>query len=213
VDEELKDDVKAPVGENGGSLSNTAEAVPNWSPSSNEAAAPAKEETDMALGNAVFTMGQVGGDARNDDVDDTSVGHLNEMIHKGDVADALAVLRNKTHLAFMADTNGMTPLHWAADSGRSEVMKALIAMLGDDAAAAQMRVNVQDHEGNTPLHFAAMTENDDVARILIAAGADPKVENEYGMAAIAFTSGDKWAAFLSGSRQCQWVANDPLQGG
>lgn len=154
-------------------------AVPKWSPDSRGEVAPeggSAGTLGSTFGNSVSTMTQSVGDT--DDVDETPVGKLNELIHNSDVSAALQVLRRSPDLAFKADKDGMTPMHWAADSGSCEVLNALLALLGSDASLAKQRVNMLDADGSTPLDFAVITENEDIARLLAKAGADPAVGNE-----------------------------------
>jgi len=173
------------------------EAVPAWSPEDRgEAAESAGKGSSGAFGVTVSTMGQLG-DSDDNDVDETPVGQLNELIHKSDITGALKVLRKSADLAFQADKDGMTPMHWAADSDNGEVMKALVELLGNDDALAKSRVNMRDADGNTPLHFAVMSENEEMARLLVEAGADPKVENEEGETPCELASGEEWAAIFS----------------
>jgi ankyrin repeat protein len=58
------------------------------------------------------------------------------------------------------DTEGKTPLHWAAGSGRAEVVKYLIDV-GADA-------NAKDSKGMTPLAEARFFGHKDIAELLAA---------------------------------------------
>lgn len=180
------------------------DAVPGWSPNVGaDIAMPAKADAGMnGFGPTVSTMGLLGADDdRGNDVDETPVGQLNELIHNGDITGALTVLRGSPDLAFKADKDGMTPLHWAADRGNPEVTRALLALLGDDLEITRSRMNARDDSGDTPLHYAVNTESEDVAKLLIAAGADPHVENEEGETplALAEASGEAWTAVFESS--------------
>lgn len=53
-----------------------------------------------------------------------------------------------------------TALHYAANNGHAEVVKALLAHGAD--------VNITDDDGNTPLHFAANKARADVVRVLLS---------------------------------------------
>jgi len=169
------------------------ESVPAWTPEDRGEAAPISGANAGSFGVAVSTMGQLGED---DDVDETPVGQLNELIHNSDIKAALKVLSKSSDLAFKPDKDGMTPMHWAADSDTGEVMKCLIDLLGTEPAVAKTRVNMRDADGNTPLHFAVMAENEDMARLLVAAGADPKAENEDGETSIQLASGEEWTSIF-----------------
>ncbi|OQA06241.1 MAG: Phosphocholine transferase AnkX [bacterium ADurb.Bin374] len=63
-------------------------------------------------------------------------------------------------------TNGITPLHLAAESGDAAAT-ALLIMFG-------ARVNAADRRGRTPLHIAAEKGYAEVARLLVERGADPR---------------------------------------
>jgi ankyrin repeat protein len=65
----------------------------------------------------------------------------------------------------------MTPLHYAADEGHTEVVELLIANGAD--------VNAEDEEGWTPFHLAAYWGGKDIVELLIAAGADVNAKNNW----------------------------------
>lgn len=173
--------------------------APSWVPPSGPGglvlAPPAEtsqDEPHMQLGPSVSTLGRIGGEQGvPDDIDETPVGQLNEMIHQGDVAGAMAVLKSAPDLAFKADKDGMTPLHWAADRGCEQVMDVLLAMLGNGAEAAS-RLNVCDHNGDTALHYSIMAESEGSARKLFNAGADVNISNEDGETPLALAKEQGW---------------------
>lgn len=78
----------------------------------------------------------------------------------------------------LRDSEGMTPLHYAADRGNAEILDILITY-GADA-------NSQDNEGQTPLMLAVMCENEDIVRSLLQkeVGADVTIRNNDGESAI-----------------------------
>lgn len=174
-------------------------AVPNWTPESKGASSGGAKGASGNFGMAVSTMGQmVGEDGEEDDVDETPVGQLNELIHNGDSVEALQVLKKFPDLAFKPDKDGMTPLHWAADSDNSEVMQALLKLLGD-SDAAKTRIDAKDADGNTALHFAVMSESQEMARLLVGAGANPDAENEDGETPLQLADGEDWSSIFGGS--------------
>lgn len=96
------------------------------------------------------------------------------------------------------DWGGQTPLHLAVNRGHVDIVELLLERGADP--------NAQDADGNTPLHIAAMTkyfsdvaetmfkaapkvlgfaefpyDRTDVVRLLLEYGADPTLENYYGM--------------------------------
>ena len=64
----------------------------------------------------------------------------------------------------LAGRSGMTPLHWAAYNGFSDIARALIA--------GGAPVNARDGKGMTPLFLALREGHPDTARIMILKGAD-----------------------------------------
>jgi len=73
------------------------------------------------------------------------------------LADPRVMPDNLNHL----DKNGSTPLHYAAEYGKSEVVKVLLA---------DVRVNfhAQDRYGRTPLYVAGSKNKLDVVRVILA---------------------------------------------
>ena len=73
-----------------------------------------------------------------------------------------------------ADEEGCTPLSCAADAGRSECVKLLLAAPGID-------VNKEDKDGWTPLHYAACWGHSECVKLLLAApGIDVNMANKNG---------------------------------
>ena len=70
------------------------------------------------------------------------------------------------------DSQGDTPLHWAALWGRTDVAKLLLAR-GADA-------NAVENACHTPLDLAAANGNKDVAELLLAYGADVNAKHCHG---------------------------------
>jgi hypothetical protein len=68
------------------------------------------------------------------------------------------------------DEGGMTPLHYAASAGHSEVGKLLL----ENGAILDFR----DAEGATPLYFAAYFGRTEMAAFLLDRGADPNACNQ-----------------------------------
>ncbi|OPL07303.1 hypothetical protein AM593_04355, partial [Mytilus galloprovincialis] len=58
-----------------------------------------------------------------------------------------------------------TPLHLAADNGRTNCVRELLS--ADHSAA-----NDEDENSNTPLHLAALSGHSKVANLLLTNGAD-----------------------------------------
>ena len=64
---------------------------------------------------------------------------------------------------------GGTPLHAAANSGRTEVAALLIAAGGD--------VNADSRQLSTPLHLAVQLGNRELVELLLSKGANPERRN------------------------------------
>ena len=87
--------------------------------------------------------------------------------------DALAdVLDKNRDLVNVLDVDGMTPLHWAADRGHTEMVRFLLRRGAD--------CNALDHCLNSPLHIAGMAGQKEVVRLLIDARADLTLVNAEG---------------------------------
>lgn len=62
------------------------------------------------------------------------------------------------------DRLGRTPLHYAANEGRTRDAASLLTERADP--------NAKDDNGFTPLHFAAQSESLEIAKLLLANGAE-----------------------------------------
>lgn len=73
------------------------------------------------------------------------------------------------------DKDGKTPLHFASIHHQFEISKTLIQYGAD--------VNLKDENGNTPIFDAVFNTNgfDDIILLLKEKGADPSLENNYGI--------------------------------
>ena len=93
----------------------------------------------------------------------------------GDVATIRTLVEADKTLLDARDSDGSTPLHYAAWKGQPEVVTLLLE-LGADIQA----VNQNSHWGTTPLHAAAHGNQSKAARILIEKGADIHALNHRG---------------------------------
>ncbi len=93
-----------------------------------------------------------------------------------DVANTIRALLEAGAQAGTADNDGITPLHWAAGHGMSDIIRLLIA--------AGANVNARDKFSYTPLHQAVSAGHLEAARVLIDAGADVNVRSSHGETAL-----------------------------
>ena len=63
-------------------------------------------------------------------------------------------------------------LHWAADNGNADLVRALLLNRADP--------NSRDEDGQTPLHYAAICEYREIYDMLVGAGADENAEDGQG---------------------------------
>jgi ankyrin repeat protein len=82
----------------------------------------------------------------------------------------------------LADKKQQTPLHWAAVTGHTHVVKLLL----DTGHVDSGRL---DEDGQTSLHQAAVNGNTDIAKLLVEAGADKEAKN-----------GDGWTPLYQAAR-------------
>src|SRR5258708_18975685 len=84
-----------------------------------------------------------------------------ESVKAGDlsaVRDVLSQIKNPNQ----TEPDGTTPLHWAVERNRSDIVRALLA--------AGARVNAKNRYGVTPLELAATTGSASVTQTLINPG-------------------------------------------
>ncbi len=79
----------------------------------------------------------------------------------------------------VTDFEGRTALILAALEGHTEAVGALLAVAGID-------VNIQNRHGFTALMMAALEEHTEIARMLLKAGADWRIRNNRGQAALDY---------------------------
>ena len=95
---------------------------------------------------------------------------LFEAAKKGNVSDAQEALDAGADVN-AKDDHQMTPLHWAAGFGHTDVVRLLIKKVAD--------INAEDNKQWTPLHLAAISVHTDTVRLLIEKGANPNTKDRY----------------------------------
>src|SRR5579871_5322597 len=88
---------------------------------------------------------------------------LLEAVKAGDLPAVQASLQRHKE-ANQAEPDGTTPLHWAVQEERQDIVQALLA--------AGANVNAKNRYGSTPLVLAATGGNAQLTKLLIKSGAD-----------------------------------------
>jgi ankyrin repeat protein len=101
-------------------------------------------------------------------------GEIHDAAMYGDLDKVKALLNDNPNLVSSQDTNGCTPLYWAASAGHKDIAELLLAKGAD--------VNAKGRKGYTPLHEAAMSlfQSTNLVELLLAKGADVNARNDDG---------------------------------
>jgi ankyrin repeat protein len=100
-----------------------------------------------------------------------SSARLAELIHSGDVAGAMELLKKGAH-GHAVEPDGTTALHWAAQLDDLRLARALLA--------AGAHVRAANRYGVTPLALAAINGSAPMVELLLKAGADPNAASGEG---------------------------------
>jgi ankyrin repeat protein len=104
-----------------------------------------------------------------------------EAAMKGDVATVRRLIQQGANVD-VAQGDGMTALHWAADRGDTAIASALLR--------AKASVRATTRIGSyTPLHIAAKNGYGGIVKALLAAGSDPKAPTTSGATPLHFAAG------------------------
>eukprot|EP01088_Endostelium_zonatum_P012378 TRINITY_DN26580_c0_g1_i1.p1 TRINITY_DN26580_c0_g1~~TRINITY_DN26580_c0_g1_i1.p1 ORF type:complete len:154 (+),score=56.08 TRINITY_DN26580_c0_g1_i1:39-500(+) len=107
---------------------------------------------------------------------DSFEGALFQAAKSGYADDAGDLIKNKRVAPNHKDSQGNTPLHYAAAGGHLEVVKILLAAPG-------IKVNEPNGVGDLPIHKAAWKGFAEVINALVAGGADLSGKNKEGKTA------------------------------
>lgn len=94
----------------------------------------------------------------------------------GDLVRVIALLAQGADVDTRTESNGYTPLIWAASRGHAETVRILLGASAD--------VNVQAKDGQTALMRACDNGHIEIAAVLVGAGADVNLATENGVTAL-----------------------------
>src|SRR5438132_7542813 len=97
---------------------------------------------------------------------------LADAIQSGQRAAAIEMIAKKSADVNAAETDGTTPLIWAANLNDTDLAVRLLK--------AGANPNVHNQLGSTPLTEAAFNSNTELVQALLASGADPDVPGADG---------------------------------
>ncbi|XP_031846542.1 acyl-CoA-binding domain-containing protein 6 [Nomia melanderi] len=93
-----------------------------------------------------------------------------DWIKEGHEQNVQETLKREQGLVNIMDSEGLLPIHWAADRGHVGIIELLIK--------EGANVNSQDTDGQTPLHYAASCGHIDVVKYLLSIGAESIKDND-----------------------------------
>ena len=98
------------------------------------------------------------------------------------ISGAYKILIDKSEPFFLTvlDHDGNTPLHEAAISGHSSMLKALVKKLAGYSTYST-QINKKNHSGNTPLHLAFQFDHPEIVELLVRGGASGIIKNNAQM--------------------------------
>ncbi len=101
---------------------------------------------------------------------------LTAAARDGDIVRIIALLAQGAEVDTRTETNGYTPLIWAASRGHAETVRLLLS--------AGARANIQSNDGQTALMRACDNGRVEIAAVLVGAGADVNLATENGVTAL-----------------------------
>jgi ankyrin repeat protein len=109
-----------------------------------------------------------------------------EALRKGDVAAAKDLIEKSPQLLEMRDSDGDTPLHYAAHGGSAELINYFI-----DKGA---KLELQDARQKTPLHLAAINDRREAVSVLLKRGAALETRDDYERTALILCARERGQA-------------------
>ncbi|PUU84162.1 ankyrin repeat-containing domain protein, partial [Tuber borchii] len=95
----------------------------------------------------------------------------------------ILIAKGRPSLLTGSDQDGNTPLHEAAISGHSSMLKALVKKFTRDRTYSN-EINKKNHSGNTPLHLALQFDHTEIVELLVNKGADTTIKNNAQITAL-----------------------------
>lgn len=120
---------------------------------------------------------KAGSNVNQQDADGDTPLHLAIRNDSLDAKTILLLLKTGKVKIETQNKKGMTPLMVAAEAGRSDCIKMLLA--------CKASMKAVDNKGNTALLWAVLNENERCAALLMQAGADPAHKNNEGKNAVS----------------------------
>ena len=140
----------------------------------------------------------------------SNVAKLHEAVKRGDVRAIAALLDEDRDLANSlseTDARGTYPLHVAAEFGRAEAARVLLARGAD--------VTLLDSENAAiALGWAAFFGRPEVVAVLLEAGSEPSQRNKHGLTPLACAVGGtqgRWRQFSDATARDWQAAADAIR--
>ncbi len=109
-----------------------------------------------------------------------------DLLRKGDIAAVKALVEKSPQVLEARDSDGMTPLHYAAMAGGAELINYFV-----DKGA---KLELKSVELKTPLHLASIGDNKDAATALVKRGAALETRDDYGRTALILCARERGQA-------------------
>jgi ankyrin repeat protein len=109
-----------------------------------------------------------------------------DLLRKGDIPAVKALIEKSPQLVVARDSDGDTPLHYAALGGNVELINYFI-----DKGA---KLELQDARLKTPLHLAAMGDRKDAVVVLLKRGAAIETRDDYQRTALILCARERGQA-------------------